>query len=305
MSLRSLAVSLVLAVAAGGCGPTEVGNDIPDGGGIIGQQDGPQWGSEGGIDQPPPDNCSAEAKLVYVVDENGTFSSFDPHPTPPVFTDLGTLACPVGLGETPFSMSVDRDAIAWVLSSAGNLYRVDIKNNLSCVKAVFQASQAGLDLFGMGFVSNTVGSTLDTLYVAGGTGPGAGANATLATITFPDLQVHTIRSVSGWPELTGNANAELWGFYPDATSPKVARIDKQTAVENPVYALPGLRGQPTAWAFAFWGGDFWVFLMKDLESSTTVYKVKGTDGSMSVAVQTNGRTIVGAGVSTCAPVVID
>jgi hypothetical protein len=68
--------------------------------------------------------------------------------------------------------------------------------------------------------------------------------------------------------------------------------------------LPQLLGNPSAWAFAFWGGDFWVFLQRDTDPSTSVYHVNGTTGSMTTALSNTSRTIVGAGVSTCAPVVL-
>jgi hypothetical protein len=308
MGLRALtSLTLALALVGGACGPTDDGGsgNGGDGGSPWWQDDGGYQnnGSDGGpVDQPPPDNCSDEAKLVYVVDENGTFSSFDPHPVPPVFTDLGTL--PTSGTATPFSMSVDRDAIAWVLYSGGHLYRVDIKNNVAVTQTSFAPGQDGFQLFGMGFVANQVGSTLDTLYVAGGAGPGSGT-AQLATISFPDLTVHPIQSsLSGWPELTGNGNAELWGFFPDTSPPQIARIDKQSAAENPVYRLPSLPTGPSAWAFAFWGGDFWVFLATGLDD-TVVYHVKGTDGTLVGSYPQSGRLIVGAGVSTCAPVIID
>ena len=61
----------------------------------------------------------------------------------------------------------------------------------------------------------------------------------------------------------------------------------------------------TAWAFAFYGGDYWLFLMKGSETSTTVYQVNGMTGAISGMTHTTGRVIVGAGVSTCAPVVIE
>jgi len=306
-----LGIMVTLSLAA--CGPV----GVDEGSGVDGSHVTPTNATDGGTDLAPigtdgttpyEDPCSDEAKLVYVVDSSGMFSSFDPHPTPPVFTDLGLLStCPRTGTETPFSMSVDRDAIAWVLSSDGNLFRVDIKNNLACTKAAFVPGQSGLTLFGMGFVTNSVGGTADTLYIAGGSDPASGtASAMLGTVTFPDLTLQTIKQVSGWPELTGNSNAELWGFYPDATSPKVARIDKQTAVEDPIYQLPSLAGEPQAWAFAFWGGDFWIFLARGaLDPKTSVYRVKGSDGSLSTAIENTGRRIVGAGVSTCAPIVID
>ncbi|MEP6864549.1 MAG: hypothetical protein ABJE66_28265 [Deltaproteobacteria bacterium] len=71
-----------------------------------------------------------------------------------------------------------------------------------------------------------------------------------------------------------------------------------------------MQGSPLAWAFAFYGGNYYVFLMKDNsggifpETSTTVYEVSPT-GQLMSSTPTNTRVIVGAGVSTCAPVVIE
>ena len=70
------------------------------------------------------------------------------------------------------------------------------------------------------------------------------------------------------------------------------------------YSQPSLSGQATAWAFAFYGGDYWMFLMKGTESSTTVYQMNGSTGAITGMTLATGRVIVGAGVSTCAPVVI-
>jgi hypothetical protein len=322
-----LGLPLLLVLLFVACGPTNSEEDVGDGGAhrgdsqAGGQTDGRTGTGDGPIDQNPSDNCSAAAKLVYVVDENGHFLSFDPSTTPPTLTDLGLLnKCPISAGEQPFSMGVDRDAIAWVLSSAvGGLgtqkgtamYRVDIKNNLACTNAGMQMNQQGFNLFGMGFVTNDVGGTTDTLFIAGGASADTATTSTLGTVSFPDLTVHPINSVSGWPELTGNSNAELWGFFPDATAPKIARIDKTTAAESPTYPLPTLQGTPAAWAFAFWGGDFWVFLRRQSETQTTVYHVVGTTGQIanqwttSALLGGGSYSIVGAGVSTCAPVIIE
>jgi hypothetical protein len=310
MVLRTL-LGIALAFTLVACGPTAAGGGDDD---AHSQRDGGTM-TDGGDDWTPPqsdastnvDYCPDEAKLVYVIDENGLFSSFNPRVDPPEFTDLGVLNCPRQSLEHPYSMSVDRDAIAWVLSNLGNLFRVDIKNGLACTKTNFVSGQSGMEVFGMGFVTNTSGGTVDTLFIAGGTEADyPTGNGTLGTITFPDLTVTTIKQVSGWPELTGNSKAELWGFYPDVTAPKVARIDKTTAVEDPIFSLPQLAGQGSCWAFAFWGGDFWVFLaIGSISPPTAVHRVNGTDGTMTTVIADTGRRIVGAGVSTCAPIVIE
>ena len=157
--------------------------------------------------------------------------------------------------------------------------------------------------FGMGFVSNTSGSTDETLFVAGGGMSAIGSgSATLGTIAMPSLATAQLGTVAGSPELTGTGDAKLWGFYPDTTPPKVDQIDKTNGAESNEFKLPTLQGTPAAWAFAFWGGDFWIFLKRSNDNSTKVYHLKSADGSITTAIANTGRTIVGAGVSTCAPI---
>ena len=306
MSFRvRFALAGVAALALTACGPTATEADDDGDAGAGWGADANSGGGEGGpIDQPPPDNCSEAAKLVYVVADDGHMLSFSPRTSPPTIVDLGALSqCPVQSGDSPFSMGIDRDAIAWVLSNAGTLYRIEIQNGLACTNAGMTPNQQGFKLFGMGFVTNDVGTTLDTLYIAGGEGPGSGTPATLATMSFPDLIVHPQQQLSGWPELTGNANAELWGFFPDTTPPKIAKINKATGAEDPSFPLEALQGSPTAWAFAFWGGDFFLFDQTATAPSSAIYRLDPDTGTTDTLVADSGYTIVGAGVSTCAPLI--
>jgi hypothetical protein len=297
MSTKFAALAMILFAA---CGPSD---RVRPGGGSNG--DGTDAGNNGGNNGSGDNGCSAAAMFVYTVDQNNTFSKFDP--STKTFTDLGTLNCPAGGGATPFSMGVDRNAIAWVLYSDGTLYRVDTTANLACTATGWH-SQNGLTQFGMGFSTDTVGGTTDTLYVAGGAAVSMGTSATLAKLDTSAFTATTVGTVSGWPELTGNSNAELWGWFPSdangTTTPSVQKLDKTNGHALTTYMLPQLQGMPSAWAFAFWGGDYWIFLAKDLDLSTTVYQIDGTNGSIKGQTPTNTRMIVGAGVSTCAPVVI-
>ena len=288
----AISVSIVLAVLVG-CGPatrhfSDAGDNQGGGGG-----DGNNGNGNG---------CSDSAKLVYVVDQNNTFSQFDPMTK--TFHDLGTLSCPAQFLATPFSMSVDRNTIAWVLYSSGELFRVDIQGSLACTKTTW-SSAMGLTQFGMGFSTDTAGGTTDTLFVAGGAGP-SNPTSTLAKLSTTSMTAQTVGTVQGWPELTGTGSAQLWGFFPsnNGSTPRIEQIDKTNGGATTTYMESTLNGMPTAWAFAFWGGDFFVFLMKDAETSTTVYQVNGMNGAIKGMTATNTRTIVGAGVSTCAPVVI-
>jgi hypothetical protein len=294
MSTKSVAFALVLLAA---CGPGDR-NRPGTGGGVDANGNNGSNGSN-------QDGCSDAAKLVYVVDESNTFSQFDP--ATKTFHDLGTLNCPASFGATPFSMGVDRNTIAWVLYSDGELFRVDTTASLACTATNWNSSN-GLTQFGMGFSTNMAGGTDDTLFVAGGADVSTGTTATLAKLDTTAFSAMTVGTVSGWPELTGNSNAELWGWFPSdstgSTTPSVQKLDKTTGSALTTYMLPTLKGMPEAWAFAFWGGDYWIFLAKGSDLSTTVYQIDGTNGSIKSTTPTSGRLIVGAGVSTCAPVVI-
>lgn len=292
----TIVLGLAVAVAAAACGPGGRGGGDDDG------NNTPDSSIPGGGDSGTGgDGCSDAAKLVYVVDSNERMSQFDP-PTK-TFTDLGTLTCPAGLGATPFSMGIDRDATAWVLYSNGELFRVETKNNLACTKAAWTPNTAGLRVFGMGFSTDAAGGTTDTLFIAGGSGTTV-PTSTLAKLDMGTFQPTTRGTVTGWPELTGTGNAELWGFFPATNGARVVKINKTNGGADQTYTLSSLAGDPTAWAFAFHGGSFWVFLKKNLESSTTVYQVNSMTGAITGSTLASGRTIVGAGVSTCAPIIL-
>jgi hypothetical protein len=215
--------------------------------------------------------------------------------------DIGQLSCPAQALATPFSMGIDRNATAWVLYSSGELFRVDT-TSLACTKSAW-TQQAGLAQFGMGFSTNAAGGTEDTLFVAGGAAVML-TQATLARLDVNSFAATPLGTIQGSPELTGTGNAELWGFFPDATGSSIKQLDKATGAALKTFPLNQLAGTPTAWAFAFHGGSFYVFLAKDLETFTTVYQVDAASGQLMDTRPTGSRTIVGAGVSTCAPVII-
>lgn len=305
----------------GGSGGTGGGGTGGTGGGGTGGTGGGGSGGGGGT----TDNCPPEAKLVYTIDRNRVFSSFQPNQkdvTMSTFTTIATLNCPTKILGGPFSMSVDRSGTAWVeyVATSGltgtykgsEIFKVSTKDG-TCTATNFVSGQQGMQTFGMGFVANAPMSNQETLFIGGGPAADASgmSSATyLGTFDTTSLMIAKGQSINGRPELTGTGDAKLWGFFPDANMPRISQLDKAAAapgamvanVESNTIMLQNLRGMPTAWAFAFWGGDFWVFLEKDLEQTTTVYHVKGSDGSVT-SWTTPNLSIVGAGVSTCAPTV--
>jgi hypothetical protein len=289
-TLGAFAMALLVA-----CGPTSRNNGDDGSGGDGGNGDGN--GSNG-------DGCSDASKLVYVLDDMNNLSKFDPMTK--TFSVIGPMKCqPSSILFTPFSMAIDRQANAWVLysdGSAGEVFKVNT-SDLTCTPTGWN-TQLGLVEFGMGFSTDVPGGTTDKLFVAGGSGPSV-PSSTLATLDTTSMTATRKGTVSGWPELTGTGSAELWGFFPSAGGTRIEKLDKAVGTGLTTYQLPTLAGMPVAWAFAFWGGDFWVFLMKGSESKTTVYQVNGTTGQIKGMTSANpGQAIVGAGVSTCAPIVI-
>jgi hypothetical protein len=237
-----------------------------------------------------------------------------------MFKDLGTLTCAAGSGFRPFSMGVDRNATAYVLyvnadpltgdPLGSKLFRVDTTTTgLPCTATTFSPDPT-MKEFGMGFSTDAAGGSTDKLYIAGSNDASTTSNAKLATLDVGTMVTTPVPggTILGSPELTGNSNAELWGFFPDANNPKIQGINKASGAAISPAALPtALKGEPAAWAFAFYGGDYWIFLAKQDglggAGFTTVYQVSPT-GQLKGQTPTTSRTIVGAGVSTCAPVVI-
>jgi hypothetical protein len=315
-----LVVSLAAALGASGCCSSGSGEgDGGDGGtagtaGSAGNGTTGSGGTNGGMaggasngGSTAGGNCADGAQWIYTVDQNNTLSAF--HPDTLTFDDIGTLSCP-SAGATPFSMAVDRNAVAWVLFSSGAIFQVNT-SDASCVATAYVTGQDGLDLFGMGFSadqSTASANGTDTLFIAGGTSVAAAGTtpATLATVAFPSLTVTTVGSVTeGWPELTGTADGELWGFFPSpentTTTPRIAQIDKTSGADVSSFPLASIAGSPAAWAQGFYGGAFFIFLQLETDASTNVYEVQRADGGFATALSATGRTIVGAGVSTCAP----
>jgi hypothetical protein len=240
-----------------------------------------------------------EARWIYVVDQANRFLRFQPDDLS--FTMIGTLGCD-GFA-TPFSMAVDRNAVAWVLYQDGRIHHVST-TDASCRPTTFAPRQMGFELFGMGFASDADGSSEETLYIGGGAGLSVGmGSAVLGTIDEASLAVGSIGALPGWPELSGTGAGELWGFFPDTIPRSVRRIEKADAATPMTFPLDPLGTEMAqAWAFAFWGGRFYVFLQTASSGTTDVWRLDPSDGSVERVVTGSGFTIVGAGVSTCAPV---
>jgi hypothetical protein len=239
------------------------------------------------------------AELIYVVTEGGDLMSFDPRKlADDPFHVVGHLAC--GGRGTPFSMAVDRTGTAWVLYGGGELFAVSILD-AKCRPTPFR----GRGTFGMGFVSDVAGSDAETLYIA--VNDGSRELDTLAVGPRGDFRVRMAGELTATdgesPELTGTAGARLFGFFPATDAPPFVQEIERTsgAALGPKWALGASSiGRIVAYAFAQWGGEFYVFVTTD-DGDSTVRVVDPKTGSARVARDNLPFRITGAGVSTCAP----
>ena len=266
--------------------------------------------------------CTADGvDLVYLVDEMNDFMSFDPRklPNDPI-TVIGKLTCPhngTSIQQNndiamPFSMSVDRDGVAWVLFTTGELFKVSLQD-ASCTKANNAIGAGTMSLFGMGFSLDAAMATTEKLYMAGGNiDPGItprklAYNDTHANNLTP-VVVGNIAAASDYsPELTGTNEGKLYGFFPNISSvPFVQEIDKSSGAAVGQKWNLGTSGLGTGirdWAFAQWGGTFWVFVTTEVNGvrNSTVRSINRATSEYKVVLQNLPYWIDGAGVSTCAP----
>lgn len=265
--------------------------------------------------QPPPAVCAdASATLIYLISEEFGLYSYDP--STEALTPIALINCPAtgvcpfgGQPASPFSMAVNQAGLAYIVYCTGQLFQVSTADG-HCEPTGFASDQFGFpSTFGMGFTLNPQ-ATSETLYVAGAVADGGDAIlGSIDTSTFALSVIGPFAPPISQPELTGTAAGGLFGFYavnpPDggeATS-GIAQIDPFTAALVGNAPLPDV-SQGDAWAFAFWGGDFYTFTAPPqapwLLQHTRVQRYRPSDGT-TVQLLTIPDRIVGAGVSTCAP----
>ena len=252
------------------------------------------------FDVPVIDECpDAGATLIYLFTEANELLSF--YPPDVRLRTIGTLSCPLDTpSATPFSMAVDRRGLAYVLYNDGELFKVSTKD-ARCAATSFAAIDPLFTTFGMGFTANTGGDAGETLYVLGYPPSGA-RSAELGTI---DVKTFDLRHVGPLTptmpangELTGSGDGRLFSYAPNGVGTATfLEIDPKTArviSAKPIGVPPG-----SAWAFAFWGGDFYLFNAPTPDHSN-VTRYRPADDS-AVTITSYPNLIVGAGVSTCAP----
>ena len=127
-------------------------------------------------------------------------------------------------------------------------------------------------------------------------------------VTLAPEAIATVLADEHNPELTGTGDARLFGYFPGETATRVARIDRTTGQDTEAWPLPALEEAVRAWAFAHWGGRFYAFITTQDEYSNVrskILRLDPTDGHLTTVVESSPYIVVGAGVSTCAPVTVD
>ncbi len=261
----------------------------------------PSVAGDGGLPDGSVDNleCSEELKQIYVVSNGGREVLYRFEPRSLTFTrlfDLG-VTCSGAAGVT--SMGVSRDGTAYIHFDQ-SLWKLDLQTG-ACVATRFvlpdSVSQDGKGLFGMGFSKVSADASADErLYIQPG--------SSLASVDLSSFEVKAVGSNAfATAELTGTGSGELFGF--DISSGVVARLDKSNgSVVGTRYRTSAAAGTGD-WSFAFaqWGGDFWLFTSDSADGSkpARVTRYSPETNTSEVVVADVGFSIIGAGSSTCAP----
>jgi hypothetical protein len=329
--------SLVACGALAGCvddrgdsGDDGIGTGLFDDGGDDGYDDD---GGDGGdkFDVPGGDGdgdgdasqcaCAPKSDLIYVLSYEqlgpGSIWTFDPNNYQfSKVADLGNC----GIGDLPFSMGVSRDGRAFVqLIPSGDIVTVDV-NTGECGDPGFSPGQAaGLGNFGMAFVSRSADDPCDKLYGIKGAwdqspyscpGQGCGRLGVASPHNLSFTMVGDVDYFGG--ELSGTGDGRLFAFVHDSPS-RLVELDKETGEELESLSLTGV-STTDAFAFAFWGGDFYLFteandtLPSYPEAPSKVVRVDwdesdGQGKKIETIIGAAPILVAGAGVSTCAPYV--
>jgi hypothetical protein len=223
-------------------------------------------------------------------------------------------------------MTVDRNGNAWInYAENGKIYKVNL-DTLECSETSYQSGGTigFTPNISMGFSSNTNGGADDTLFISDNTGdeqgtPGVGrgvAKLDPNTLAATAIGAFSGSLAGGRCELTGTGDARLFGFFAMNPAYLAEIIKTDGSTPAPITLAEGTNivdASVGGYAFAFWGGNFWFFTAPDDNPHNTTghstvsrYNPNDPEGQrISFPVPDVGFVIVGAGVSTCAPIIID
>ena len=246
---------------------------------------------------------------IFVLSDNSELYKFFPETN--TFDMLGAFQCGAATGT--FSMAVDRLGFAYVMFSQplGEIWKLDVTNVNNCTDPGYNPGQQGVNYFGMAFVSNSKFDQCDKLYGntfngLGGFGEGNMIGDFL-TVDPATLLINKVGKTNfNGAEVTGTGDGRAFMFG-GANPAKLVEVEKATGKFIEVTPLGNLE-LTNAFAFAFFGGDFYMFTESDNNSNiskVTHYDYDDSDNNgvkeLTTVVMQAPIRIVGAGVSTCAP----
>jgi len=256
------------------------------------------------------DSCQlAASEVVYLMDSSNNLLAFYPRKEKGISTVLndviqviGRVSCPTVTGALVNSMSIDRGANAFVNYDSGEIFQVSTASG-ACMRTSYTPStMPGWQLLGLGFVTETSGGSTEKLYVASRNTP-----PELGIVDVYTNQLTRIAAMPGvsTPEMTGTGNAELYAYFPSEMVNKnlIARINRTSGQLEQQWILDPLPSAPSAWAFAHWGGRFYQFVTINVNGNdeSRVYRYDPLARTNTLILTKSPYTVVGAGVSTCAP----
>lgn len=293
-----LFASLLSAACAAGSETGTAAGPAGSGGATASSTTTTSSSGEGGLDPVgsggSTPGCAPGAELLYIVGFGASGSmlyTFDPPSL--TFTEVGPLAgCPPGIfsqgGPYPVAMALDRNAIASVLYYDGGqqivtdrLWRVDT--------ATVTCTDSGQDMThpagpftgaGLAYLPDPADPGVDVLYASVQHGMGLETVSEIGTVDPSTQAVTPLGPTEATVKITGTGDGHLYGFgalalyeYAPAT---IAQLSKKN-VSVPVQSFPGN-------AFAFWGGQLWVFEATSSDpdtASTTAYLIDPMTGMAS------------------------
>jgi hypothetical protein len=225
--------------------------------------------------QPDGPDCPTEATLIYVTGTAGELWSFWPPSF--TFTLIGTLTC----SDSPTHMTVDRNGIAWVVSS-GAIYRASTID-ASCSPVSTWTPQTGFGDFSLSFVG--LSNTDTSLYLLGDTSL-ARFDTVAGTFTIVGAP-----SIPTFGDMTSNGDGTLY-FLNDSVPRNLYELSPTNA--DVLNEYPVASTSTGTQALAYFGALFYLF-ENDVVYAYDPLTITTTQ------IGTAPINVTGAGQSTCVP----
>ncbi len=252
-------------------------------------------------------DCPMATQFVYVValDDGPAAHSTLYRYWPPtnVFTKVGVPVCGGGPVQA-LSMGIDRHAMAWI-EAPPSVFRVDLTTG-ECTDSGFMGT-APLAEFGMAFTADGTAPDHERLFLAEGIFPDPSEPSPVRTLGWLDTATITTHVVGTAPmantDLSGTGDGRLFAFEKTKTQSwsNLVELDPKTAAILSKTPLPGV-AIGNNWAVAAWGGAVYLFT-DSATTGTAVARYSPTTGKVDwMPGAPVAFHVIGAGVSTCAPI---